>query len=322
MPNNLLMRITGKKSIFPFYHAISNEKPKHIKNLYTVKTTKQFIKDLDYILNLYKPVSIDDLHNHITKKTIIKKPFFHLSLDDGLREIKDYVAPILKAKGIPASIFINSNFVDNKDLFHRFKASLIVEKIRATSNINILLRIDLLLHQNNINGEFLEERILKLKYKDNNLFDDIAEILELDYTYFLKNEKPYLSKNELIELTKQGFSIGAHSASHPEYYLLTEYEQIKQTLESINYVKVNFKQNVNTFAFPFTDNNVSKRFFEEIYKNDIDISFGTAGLKNDVFKKNIQRIPFEEKSSAIEIIKNEYLYYCAKSIIGKNTLKR
>ena len=321
-PSNLLMKITGQKAIFPFYHAISNKNPNHIKNLYSLKTTKEFISDLDYLLKFYKPVSIEDLHNHITEKNIITKPFFHLSFDDGLREIKNYVAPILKSRGIPASIFINSGFVDNKDLFHRFKASLIIEEFKTISNETIIKQIKSELAENNFTSENLKSVILKLTLQNNNILDKIGEILELNFNEFLINEKPYLSKDELLELSQNNFSIGAHSINHPEYYLINETEQIKQTTESINYIKTNFNQKINTFAFPFTDDKVSKHFFEEIYKNDIDISFGTAGLKNDEFYKNIQRIPFEENASAKEILKNEYLYYCAKSLFGKNTLKR
>ena len=38
----------------------------------------------------------------------------HLTFDDGFRELHDVVAPILLRKGIPATFFVNSAFIDNK----------------------------------------------------------------------------------------------------------------------------------------------------------------------------------------------------------------
>jgi hypothetical protein len=39
--------------------------------------------------------------------------------------------PILRRKGVPATVFVNSDFVDNQDLFFRFKAALIIDKNKS-----------------------------------------------------------------------------------------------------------------------------------------------------------------------------------------------
>ena len=52
-----------------------------------------------------------------------------LSFDDGLREVYTIIAPILKERGLPATFFITTDFIDNKKLFYRNKASLLIEAI-------------------------------------------------------------------------------------------------------------------------------------------------------------------------------------------------
>jgi hypothetical protein len=70
------------------------------------------------------------------------------------------------------------------------------------------------------------------------------------------------------------------------------------------------------FAFPFTDYQVSKEFFEGI-KQDVDLCFGTAGLRNDIILFHLQRIGAEKnKIKSLELIlKKEYLKYMVKFVV-------
>ena len=86
-------------------------------------------------------------------------------------------------------------------------------------------------------------------------------------------------------------------------------------------MKEKFNQDYNVFSFPFTDNGVGKGFYDKVNK-ELDLTFGTAGIKKDVTHKNLQRIPMEENKSASEIIKSQYLYYIFKKLAGKNKIKR
>ena len=113
----------------PFYHVVSDSKLPHVLN-YPYRNTHQFIRELDYLLTHFNPVSLEDL----LSKENIGKPVFHLSFDDGLKECTEVIAPLLVNKGIPATFFINSGFVDNKTLFHRYKASLIQTSLSQKEN--------------------------------------------------------------------------------------------------------------------------------------------------------------------------------------------
>jgi peptidoglycan/xylan/chitin deacetylase (PgdA/CDA1 family) len=125
---------------------------------------------------------------------------------------------------------------------------------------------------------------------------------------FLNQTQPYLTSEQIKNLNVQGFTIGAHSIDHPYYYKIPLAEQLRQTRESLNFVSSIINQKLRLFAFPFTDYHVYPDFFEQI-KPDVDLCFGTAGLKNDKIPFNLQRFGVEnDKFSTLKsVLKKAYL---------------
>lgn len=302
----------------PFYHCISNTNHEYIKNLYPVRNEKIFINDLDFFTHYFKPVDLDFLLNNKT----VKEPVFHLSFDDGLSDVYNVIAPILLKKGIPASFFVNTDFIDNKDLFFRYKASIIIEKFKNYTKKELLIKkinknISLHLSVNNFNTI-----IKSIDYNNKHILDKIAVLIDIDFNEYLQTNKPYLTTKQINELIKKGFTIGSHSMSHPEYRTIKYIDQIKQTTESMKFITDNFKPKHKIFSFPFTDYNVSLDFFNYIYKNNIvDYSFATAGLKIDNLNKNFQRFAMDGTLiPADKLVKAEYLYFLFKKIFNKNVI--
>ncbi len=293
----------------PFYHVVSHHKLPHILN-YPYATPKEFEQQLDYYLNYFKPVSLE----YLLKNRNPSEKIFHLSFDDGLRECAEIVAPILLKKGIPASFFVNSGFVDNKELFHRYKASLILNELRE----NPCSQAEGFLNKNNLT----RNNILQAAYSERHILDETAELLELDFNDFLKNEKPYLSATQIKELSHKGFTIGGHSHEHPEFWKIPEKKQLKQVRESMQWVNENIKPKIKAFAFPYTDNKVSASFIKKLQKKGIcDITFGTSGLKYDVIRSHFQRYPVEQVGNFKENLKTEFVYFKLRKIIGKAIVK-
>jgi hypothetical protein len=82
---------------------------------------------------------------------------------------------------------------------------------------------------------------------------------------------------------------------------------------------------VKSFAFPYTDFNVPDAIFDRANKDKLwDMSFGTAGIKDENMPNHLQRIPMESsaKENGKQVIRTEYLWYYLKSVIGKNKVRR
>ncbi len=318
IPHTFLQKTSHQKLILPFYHSISDAEMPHIQHLYPVKEVKAFIQDLDFLLKHYTPIDYNEFAELQRNNKQPRKPSFLLSFDDGLSSFYETIAPILLQKGIPAICFLNSDFIDNKDLFYRYKSSLLIDILKKEPLLNKSLQ--------NVfsNTRKNTHNLLSINYQNKDLLDDVASLLDYNFQDFLSNKSPYLTSNQINSLIKQGFFFGAHSTDHPEFQYLKLAEQIKQTKESIDLICSTYSIDYKIFSFPFTDYKVSKGFFDHIYKNKIaDFTFGIAGQKKDIIKKNFQRIPLEYANhNAKQLLNSELIYYLLKIPFGKNTIYR
>jgi peptidoglycan/xylan/chitin deacetylase (PgdA/CDA1 family) len=225
----------------------------------------------------------------------------HLTFDDGLKECHSVIAPILKRKGIPATFFVSPGFVDNKELFHRFKCTILTSR------------------------GLLQPKREKYFIHESQLLDEVADRNGVSFSDYLAINQPYMTLEEILSLKSDGFTIGSHSLNHPEFWTLSEDEQYRQIAESMKWVVDHFQPEIKAFSFPFTDDQVKLSLFEKLKANDvIDITFGTAGLKFDSCPINLQRIPVERKQNwdVRKVVHFEYFYYFVRSIAGKNRVIR
>ena len=119
LPN--LIRWTGENLITIFYHTVSDAYLPHIHPLYTPKKVAEFEQDLDFLLQYFQAVDMETVKDVTLNGKILEKPSFHITFDDGLREVYHIILPILEQKNIPATAFVNTAFMDNRELFYRHK---------------------------------------------------------------------------------------------------------------------------------------------------------------------------------------------------------
>jgi len=323
LPAEKLIPTNGHRFVFPFWHAVSDTPPPHLSQLYRVPSNSEFERDLDFFLKNYKSASIEDVSKFSSSNAKSDQKLFFPTFDDGLAECYHVIAAILKKKGIQAAFFINPSFVDNKMLFHRHKASLILNFVGNAKSVE-LNEAELLVkqvHPNKSLHQFLRQSI----YTDHALLNQIANIMDIDFNSYLTNNHPYMTLTQIKELQADGFLIGAHSMDHREFFLSSEEEINDQIVASMEFLIQEINPPLKTFAFPFTDFMVSDSVFEKMNQSKIwDLSFGTAGIKDEEMQNHIQRIPMESGKVADgkRVIRTEYIWYYFKSLLGKNKVRR
>jgi hypothetical protein len=163
-------------------------------------------------------------------------------------------------------------------------------------------------------------------HQHEHLLDEAAEIIGIDFDAFLRNEKPYMTLQEIQAIQKQGATIGAHSMSHPLYSRLPLDEQLRQTADSIAYVQEHAPEKYRLFAFPFTDNGVSDAFFKTVHDEEnpiADLTFGCAGLKKEIYPYHLQRLAMEKYTGpAGRQIRSQYLFNLLLKLAGKDKIRR
>lgn len=312
-----LVRWSGQHNIFPFYHTVSPEPLAHVSHLYRVLKPAEFEEDLDQLLLSFDTISLGDyLEQRPGKGT---KPTMALSFDDGLKGCYDFIAPLLKKKGIPATFFLNNKFIDNRGLFYRYKASLLIHQVqsdcRAREYVAAFLKINL---------DQVEASIRMIGWDQRALLDALAVEAGLDYSFYIQTNQVYMSSAEVEDLLKWGFDIGAHSSDHADFTRLDASEMKEQVRASIEDLQRRFKTNTAYFSFPFTSDGVPWKVINSLLDEGTAAALlGTAGLKRTGKRSYIQRVPMEKyNTSALDTLKTEYLYYLMKMPLGRNRLRQ
>lgn len=305
--------ITQQPLINVFYHGISDSYLPYISPLYNPKPVKDFTEEITFLLKYFQPVDSEEVLLHVSGKKKIDFPAFHLSFDDGLRSVYEVAAPILKNKNIPATIFINSGFVDNKGLFYRYKVALLIDAI-YNINPDLLEKADMILKSTGLEDGNVAKRLLRIDYSQITVLDKIAAIFNVDFEAFLKREKPYMNTDELKELKSSGFTIGAHSVDHPYYPNISEHERTRQTVESSDFVIESFGENHHYFSLPFGDSGSDTSIVNDILEN-VDLVYGISGIKYECSERYIHRIDMEIPAmKPQQRISKAYMTYWLKNL--------
>jgi peptidoglycan/xylan/chitin deacetylase (PgdA/CDA1 family) len=296
---NLLKRLNSQ-IVFPFWHVVSDEELPHIAHLYKAPTSNEFIASLDELLKDFTPISLDDIVN---QKLNSQKKYMCLSFDDGLVQMHDLVAPILKSKGIPAAFFVNPPFVGDTQYFHRYERSAILYYLSKSEKFSKSTQNDIL------NNKTSDELRMFCEKHEVNLPD------------IMKQQRIYMNLEEIKSLHESGFNIGAHSMTHTDFASIDTDEKIREVSESLNWISENISTKIRSFAFPFSDDGTSKSELVKIYKaNDLHLSFGTSGHGKMLDLPHYQRIPMEHNRvyPTRKIIKSElFAAYLKQKIKAK-----
>src|SRR5205814_9799266 len=96
----------------------------------------------------------------------LRRPCFHLTFDDGFREMYDIVAPILERAGAPATFFLNTAFLDGGGLAHHNALSVLLDRLQSRQSppgAASLRRVESLLPAASSGHTTLRERLLSLR---------------------------------------------------------------------------------------------------------------------------------------------------------------
>jgi peptidoglycan/xylan/chitin deacetylase (PgdA/CDA1 family) len=313
---NRLIGWSDQQTLFPFYHTVAPRPLPHISHLYRVLTPAEFEKDLDQLLKWFEPVSLGDYLDQAGTKP--GKPCMVLTFDDGLSGCHRYIAPLLKKKGVPASFFLNNRFIDNRSLFYRYKASLLVHQVKKDCRSRELVAEFL-----KIRGDQVEASIMLAGYDQRKLLDALTREVGLDITSYLTSSQVYMNGNEIEELMEWGFDMGGHSADHIDFRTLEPGEMVRQVRLSLEDLQQRFGIKTGYFSFPFTSDGIPEKVIKSLLEEEtVKVLLGSAGLKRTGKHAFIQRVPMEPPGiPAGDLLKAEYFYYLLKGIVGRNRLR-
>lgn len=325
---NYLKRNSDFDLLAPYYHLVSNEPVACLQHLYAYKNTRQFERDLDFMLKNFNPVTLKEVANHTKQGTKLPKNSFLITLDDGLKQVHEVIAPILLKKGVPAALFVVPAFLDNKHLFYDLMKGLIIDRLLTKpTSAQTLSELGRVCAVKQPGIEPVITYVKAINYLNKAKADELGKILEIDFDGFLQKEQPFMTTGQVKEFISKGFDVGAHSMTHPLYSLIPLAQQVTETRESVKQVTNTFNLPYQAFAFPHVDTGVSQQFFDTILAADSairpDVIFGntTAMLEHTptVFHRYIGENP---NLSAENMVKAVLTYNTVNKLRGKAYMQR
>lgn len=294
VPLELWHRLLEIELVIPHWHLVSDREVAHVSGLYKFRNMRQFKADLEFFLRFYKSVSLQDVISYLDGIGRLPKRCFLLTFDDGFREIYDIIAPVLHAKGVPAVFFLTTSFIDNRELGYPQKKSLLIKA--QTSLIDSPAAQEASRHLTNagVKDADMSSMIRGIYYRQRHVLDELAPILGCDFEGYTASVQPYLTSEQIIELMKMGFDIGAHSVDHPLFSELSLDEQLFQTQESLRWLSDRYQFDCGAFAFPYSDSGISPEFFQKAFSDGcLKVSFGIGGVLSHFFSRNVARFSME-----------------------------
>ncbi len=317
---NRLRKMAAVNPLVVNYHVVSDHYLPHVNNIYNYRNTETFTRDIDFFSSHFTIINLQQLLIHLQTGKKLPDNSLLLTIDDGLKEVHEVMAPILKQKKIEPVLFLTKNYINNKELGYDHRKSLVINKIKELNDRQIKHGVTVMLKDLQLFDHSVIESVLKIPYDLRHMVDSIAKMTGLDYSDFLQKHSPYLTSSDIRDLIGQGFALGGHSIDHTSFRDLALEDQLLQAKESMDFVNENFQIPYRVFAFPYWDAGVSRKFFQELAA---DATFGTQGLLSETIPNHIQRIGFERfKYSAQQSIKAHYFRKKLLSEMGRGVIIR
>jgi peptidoglycan/xylan/chitin deacetylase (PgdA/CDA1 family) len=295
VPLDIWHRLAEVDLLLPYYHLVSDAEIPHVSGLYKFRSVGQFKADLEFFLRSYVPITLQDLINHLNDGHTLPARCFLLTFDDGFREVYDIVAPILRSVGVPATFFLITSAIDNHQLCDPQKKSLLIRAVASVQKMSTQQEVCQRLATAGISGADAPSQIRNISRSQRHLLEELAALLGCDFAAYSAEAKPFLTSEQVRDLQRQGFGIGAHTVDHPRYPELTLSEQLFQTLESLTWLSDRYQFKCESFAFPYSDAGVSPEFFRRAFADSrLQLSFGTGGMFRHAFPRNLERFTMEK----------------------------
>ena len=275
----VLRRISGKRNLtILLYHRVG---PQAAPFFGTSVSPIVFEKQIRFLKRNYKIIDFQDLKlfnfNYRSYKDLVI-----LTFDDGYRDNFLYAYPILKKYGIPATIFLATDFIGTGKLLWPDKLAWILYEASAIPTRSSLMYhkiskeiihhvVNFYRYRSAMRIKSLEQLASILKKHSEEQLEDILSAL----TKVCKikawpegNIHPMLSWKEVEIMSANYISFGSHTKSHP-FLSNTTLDRVKiEIAKSRKEIEKHIQKPVTTFAYPYGKRDDYTKSAVEILKEE------------------------------------------------------
>lgn len=349
VPLSLLQRLFPDPVLCLCYHIVADVQLPHVKH-YKFLGTEEFERDLEDLESRFPYLSYEQIVERRLEKKEASGTSVCLTFDDGFAECFSVVRPILLRRHATCIFFIVTDLIDNQSVFFETRASLCadavlrhpIEEVEGVfRDLGLLARTHIAqssyakvvpMHMARHWSRF-EPRVrsfliwlLLTGPDDAETLDLLCRRLHVDAVGYVQSQRPYLSREQILQLRSDGFTIGAHSCAHRRLQNLTIEEAEREIVESCRIIRDLTGQTSVPFAFPYFGGGLDRCWLKELRQRYpfIGLYFDTQGQRRDD-RVVVQRVfgeRIEEEGSLDRLLRRAWLRRFAKGACERDERRK
>lgn len=213
---------------------------------------QDFDRQVRYLRRTYRIISLEELSNSLGNLKALPPKTAVITFDDGYRDVYLNAFPVLKNYDIPATVFLTTGNIGTCNLFWWDKVGYVIWK----TGLDALDLGELgIYHLKSAGGRLQASRIIEKKLKNmpdekrSEWIEALVRRSGVDIPTKLGKEL-ILSWDDVKEMSRNGFSFGAHTVNHPILTRLPLEAARREIIESKMKIEAELDQEVDTFCYP------------------------------------------------------------------------
>ena len=217
-----------------------------------------FERLMKHVARHYHPVPLARIVDWLEGGAAVPERAVALTFDDGFRNVLTDAAPVLKKHGIPATLFVTTDFVFKNEMLWPDRVVSALALTRAPAlEINVggeLRRFDLGTRDAKLHANAALNALCKSLAQEQRLalLDEIIARLHVDRSQLQSAWDGFrpIDPEEMRLLPHAGITVGAHTCSHPIMARLSARQQAHELTESKRLIESTTRMECEQFAYP------------------------------------------------------------------------
>jgi peptidoglycan/xylan/chitin deacetylase (PgdA/CDA1 family) len=240
----LVRRIGRNNPKVILYHACEPRESAFTRRLGVTITPDDFAAQLDFLASQYDVVAVDELATSTPPPGAAA-----ITFDDGYRSVLDHAAPLLEARGMPATVYLVTDVVGNDDLVWVNELNWLLDQHPVPTGpvVARVLGLPVGAGSGTVVAAVLERYRPELVRR---LLDELWAVVPATRADVLADLDLYLTWDEVRALEERRISFGSHTATHPNLRGLQPAE-VDDELERSTAAMERELGACRSFAYPF-----------------------------------------------------------------------
>ncbi len=271
------------------YHRCDERENDFTEGIVRNTTPGVFRRHLEFLCRYYKVISVAALESgDVPDRAVV------ITFDDGYRSVYENAFPVLREKGLPATVYVVTDVVDNRAMVwvHELNWFMRNHGEIATPVLRRFLESPCPSGVNECLGR------VRASY-ERGLVEDLLNALRaavaVDTQTLYTEARLYLRSEEIADMAQHGITFGSHTATHPILTRLSPKEQCEEFVRARGAL-AEWPGASGSLAYPFGDFDEVTR--ELVTQTGHSSAAKVGGVNRPLDIMSVARVPVRASSKA------------------------